>query len=133
MQNSRNLEKEGVLINIYFFCKAVGLPKPTGMSNPIEFMNNFVAENNLDWTEIASKVKVYRDAYKDRRRTNHKKKAVAHKQEQEHFFEINNRNVSKNRKCLRCDSIFLSKTGNRNCDKCNYIINNFLGEDGVYG
>lgn len=131
--SERNIDIDGVLINIYFFCKAVGLPKPNGMENPIPYMQDYVNTHNLNWTDISTKVKIYRDAYKDRRRESHKKKIVEQKKDQQDFFAASNgKAIAKTRCCLRCDASFFSKFGNRSCDKCNYIVNHYLGDEGVF-
>lgn len=128
---SRNLEKNGVLINIYFFCRALGIPKPERISDPVPFMESLVSERNLDWSEIAEKVRVYRDSYKNKRRLNHHRKAEEYKKAELEFFAVHNKASPKQRNCLRCDTVFLSKVGDRMCGKCNYVINNFLGPEGA--
>lgn len=129
--SSRNVEKDGVLINIYFFCKAVGIRKPERVDDPVTYMESIVEDRKLDWKAIAEKVKTYRDDYKSKRRLNHHRKAGEHKKTEEEFFAQFSRVTAKERKCLRCDSVFLSKIGERMCNRCNYVINNYLGSDGT--
>lgn len=127
----RNLEKNGVLINIYFFCRALGIQKPESAENPTSFMETYVSENHLSWNDITDKVRILRENYKSRRRNNHRKKTESLRSETQQFFSENAGTKSKNRTCLRCDTSFFSRFGNRMCDKCNYLINNFIGEDGI--
>lgn len=127
----RNIEKDGVLINIYFFCKALNIKKPDHVPDPISFMNSIVESHEVSWDDIADKVRGYRDAYKQKRRSNHKKKTEEYRKEQTEFFNSFSSVEGKMRCCLKCDTKFFSKVGNRMCDRCNYIINNFLGDDGM--
>lgn len=127
----RNVKKEGVLINAHFFCKAVGLKKPVGLSNPVDFMESYVDEHKLDWVEIAKQVHVFREDYKKRRREIQQRKAEELKMEEERFFAEHNVAPTKERDCLRCDTRFVSKHGNRLCEKCQFTVNNYLGADGT--
>lgn len=129
--NSRNIEVNGTLINIYFFCRAVGLKKPLGLQDPIGFMERYVEENHLDWFSISEKVKEHRAEYKQRRRASQQRRALEQKREEEEFFKQFNPVKPKYRDCLKCDERFYSPTGNRLCEKCHHSNSGHIEEFGI--
>jgi ribosomal protein S27AE len=131
MSAERNFMKNGVLVNLHFFAKALGIPKPEGVAEPVKFMEEYVAAHGLNWDSVLVNVSKHREAYKTKRRAVQKRKLAEENRETQEFFAQNNSAKPKKRKCLRCDDEFTSHNGNRMCHRCNYVINNFLGEDGV--
>jgi len=124
--DGRSLRHNDVLINLFFFCRAVGVGIPEDTSRPIEFIREYTTKHGLSMDEIAEKVAEYRRVYRIKRRTNQKRRIVMDKAEEIAFFKEHGRPEAKQRSCLRCAKGFLSRSGNRVCDKCNYLINNYL-------
>ncbi len=128
---SRNMEFDGVLINVYFFCKAMGLKQPRApVIEPVYYISAQVEQNGWEWKTVAEKVKVVREHHRDARRTvQTQKKAVERQQDKEFIAQY--QAPTKTRSCLRCDTSFSSVAGNRLCVNCKTVVNRFLGADGT--
>ena len=130
-QSDRSFTHNGVIISIYFFCKAAGVPKPKVVHDPITFMNKVVQEKQLDLDELTAKITIYREHHKARRRLNNQRRSACFKHEEQEFFMAHGGAKTKDRNCLRCNSVFTSHHGNRTCERCNYIINHVIGDEGM--
>lgn len=122
---SRNIVKNGTLINLLFFCRAVGIKRPKYIEQPIVFMEEIVVLKELEWNSIADRVKELREEYKKKRKESQKRRGEKNREEDAKFLSQFKTVNPKNRSCLSCDSSFWSEFGNRICENCKRNVNAF--------
>jgi hypothetical protein len=114
----RNIQKYGILINVMFFCRALGIKRPKYVSDAASFMEGTVEKNSLEWSEIARRVEELRSEYREKRKKQQNLKKQREREKEEAFLGTYRQVSPKERNCLSCDTRFLSISGNRLCSGC---------------